>query len=76
MATWTIAHTSKPLLFRVLNEYDDASRGIYPRNPDATLSIDEHIAKGPNSPIGSQYISHCTRSRAGIENDLQTTTCA
>ncbi|OAQ22879.1 hypothetical protein K457DRAFT_130980 [Linnemannia elongata AG-77] len=57
MATWFSACTKGVLLFRVVREQDDASQGIYPRDPYATLTVDEHIAKGPTSSIGSQYIS-------------------
>lgn len=57
MATWSTACTKGILVFRVLREQDDASQGIYPRDPYATLTIDEHIAKGPTSSMGSQYIS-------------------
>ncbi|KAF9143752.1 hypothetical protein BGX30_014910, partial [Mortierella sp. GBA39] len=57
MFTWSTACTEKVLLFRVLGEQDDASRDIYPRNPHAALSVDGHVAKGPDNPIGSQFIS-------------------
>lgn len=58
MAMFTSARAEKLLLlFRVLNEHEDALRGIHPRDPYATLSVDYHIAKGPSSHIGSQFIS-------------------
>ncbi|KAH7045060.1 hypothetical protein BKA57DRAFT_468509 [Linnemannia elongata] len=57
MAMFTSARAEKPLLFRVLNAHEDASKDIRPRDPYATLSVDDHITKGPRSRLGSQFIS-------------------
>ncbi|KAK3839463.1 MAG: hypothetical protein JOS17DRAFT_188493 [Linnemannia elongata] len=71
MTTWSTACTQEVLLFRVLGKQDDASQGICPRNPYASLSIDEHVVKGPNSRIGSQYISTTLNLELAMKTNIK-----
>jgi RHS repeat-associated protein len=52
-----LVHNCGGTVYRVIRPDEDPSAGLFPKNPDANVSVDEHVRFGAQPGFESQYIS-------------------
>jgi hypothetical protein len=52
-----LVHNCGGTVYRVIRPDEDPSAGLFPKNPDANVSVDEHVRFGSRPGFESQYIS-------------------
>ncbi|KAI8597069.1 hypothetical protein EDD21DRAFT_386382 [Dissophora ornata] len=55
--TWQPAYKANRILYRVLREHDDLRNGISATDPEASLTLYQHLNKGMTNSVKSQFIS-------------------
>jgi len=52
-----LVHNAGNIVYRVIRPDEDPSKGLFPKNPNATFDLDYHVRYGSKPNVRTQYIS-------------------